>query len=30
LFIPQQGAHQPHLNFRFLFLSLFLPCMFSP
>jgi hypothetical protein len=29
LFIPQQRAHQPHSSFRSLFLSLFLPCMFS-
>jgi hypothetical protein len=30
LFTPQQGAHKPHSSFRFPFLSLFLPCTFSP
>jgi hypothetical protein len=29
LFVHQQGAHQPHLSFRFPFLSLFLLCIFS-
>jgi hypothetical protein len=30
LFTPQQGTHQPHSSFRFPFLSVFLPCEFSP